>query len=80
MIEHVTEVSIPFGDNAVNRISVEYIQEADNLFNQISEKYRQFANSHDMVLSGGTDSHETQIFSRQPHINTTFLTDNILKA
>lgn len=30
MIEHVTEVSIPFGDNAVNRISVEYIQEADN--------------------------------------------------
>ena len=30
MIEHVTETSIPFGDNAVNRISVEYIQEADN--------------------------------------------------
>lgn len=30
MIEHVTELNIPNGDNAINRMSVEYIQESDN--------------------------------------------------
>ena len=55
------------------------IQEADNLFNQISEKYKQFVDNHGMFLSGGTDSHETQIFTRQPQINKDFLTNNLLK-
>lgn len=30
MIEHVTEMSIPPGDTAVNKMSVEYIQDSDN--------------------------------------------------
>ena len=30
MIEHVTETSVPSGDNAINKISIEYIQDADN--------------------------------------------------
>lgn len=45
MIEHVTEISIPFGDNAVNRMSVEYIQEADN--------YKE--DSTDNILTIGTE-------------------------
>lgn len=54
------------------------IQDADNMFNKITQKYYDYAIKNGLFLSGGTDSHETQIFSRQPKIDKNFLTDKIL--
>jgi len=35
----------------------------------INNKYEEYAKKHGMFLSGGTDSHEVQIFSREPAID-----------
>ena len=44
------------------------IDKADDLFKEISEKYKNFAKTHNLFISGGTDSHEKQVFSREPRI------------
>ena len=54
------------------------IQEADNMFNKITKQYRDYAVNNGLFLSGGTDSHETQIFSRQPQIDKKFLEERLL--
>lgn len=55
-------------------------ENADNALKELSEKYKNFADKNDMFLSGGTDSHEMQIFSREPKITKDFLEQKILKA
>ena len=54
------------------------INDADNIYNRLTEQYRIFAEHNDMFMSGGTDSHEKQIFSREPHITQEFLNSKIL--
>lgn len=44
------------------------ISNADNLFEEITKQYKNFAEKNNLFLSGGTDSHEKQIFSREPKI------------
>ena len=44
------------------------IDNADDLFEEITAKYKSFAEKNDLFLSGGTDSHKKQIFSREPKI------------
>lgn len=41
---------------------------ADKAYKELTEKYKSFAKKNDMFLSGGTDSHEKHIFSREPKI------------
>lgn len=49
------------------------INNADNLFEEITAQYKNFAEKNGMFLSGGTDSHEKQIFSREPKITNEIL-------
>ena len=46
---------------------------ADNLFEEITVQYKEFAERNGMFLSGGTDSHQKQIFSREPKITSEIL-------
>ena len=46
---------------------------------ELTEKYKYFAEKNDMFLSGGTDSHEKQIFSREPKISQNLLEEKFLK-
>ena len=52
---------------------------ADTIFSNLTEKYKNFAEKNEMFLSGGTDCHEKQIFSREPKITDDFLNNQILK-
>ena len=54
-------------------------ENSDKVFQEITEKYRNFAQNNGMFISGGTDSHELQIFSRQPSIDNDFLETRLLK-
>lgn len=49
------------------------ILDADDIFEEITKKYKIFANNNGLFLSGGTDSHEKQIFSREPKITKEIL-------
>ncbi|MBO5738311.1 PHP domain-containing protein [bacterium] len=49
------------------------ISNADNLFKEITSQYKNFAEKNGLFLSGGTDSHKKQIFSRQPEITKEIL-------
>ena len=49
------------------------ISNADNLFEEITAQYKNFAERNKLFLSGGTDSHEKQIFSREPKITNEIL-------
>ena len=49
------------------------INNADNLFEEITVQYKEFAERNGMFLSGGTDSHQKQIFSREPKITSEIL-------
>lgn len=49
------------------------INNADNLYKEITEQYKNFAEKNNLFLSGGTDSHEKQIFSREPKITNEIL-------
>ena len=53
--------------------------DADTIFSNLTEKYKNFAEKNEMFLSGGTDCHEKQIFSREPKITDDFLNNQILK-
>ena len=55
------------------------IDSADSMFKELTQKYKDFAEKNGMFLSGGTDSHEKQIFSREPFITSEFLNEKILK-
>ncbi|MDO5306342.1 MAG: hypothetical protein Q4E83_01125 [bacterium] len=55
------------------------VDKADNALKELSEKYKDFAEKNDMFLSGGTDSHEKQIFSREPKISQNLLEEKFLK-
>ena len=48
-------------------------ENADALFEDITKKYKNFAESNGLFLSGGTDSHEKQVFSREPKITNAVL-------
>ena len=52
---------------------------ADKAYSEITEKYKVFAEKHGMFMSGGTDSHEKQIFSREVKITDELLNNKILK-
>lgn len=54
-------------------------KKADVALKEINAKYEKFAKENDMFLSGGTDCHEKQIFSREPKISEDFLNEKILK-
>lgn len=51
----------------------------DKVYKDLTEQYRNFAARNDMFLSGGTDCHEKQIFSREPKITQDLLQNRILK-
>lgn len=55
------------------------VDKADNALKELTEKYKDFAEKNDMFLSGGTDSHEKQIFSREPKISQNLLEEKFLK-
>lgn len=52
---------------------------ADKAYVELIEQYKNFAKKNDMFLSGGTDCHEKQIFSREPKITLELLENKILK-
>ncbi len=52
---------------------------ADNAYHDLTEQYKNFAKKNGMFLSGGTDCHEKQIFSREPKLTTALLENRILK-
>ena len=52
---------------------------ADDVYQYLTKKYSDFANKNSMFISGGTDCHEKQIFSREPKITDDFLRNKILK-
>lgn len=52
---------------------------ADKAYKEITEQYKNFADKNGMFLSGGTDCHEKQIFSREPKISQDLLENKILK-
>ncbi len=52
---------------------------ADTIFSNLTKKYKDFAEKNGMFVSGGTDCHEKQIFSREPKITDDFLNNQILK-
>lgn len=54
--------------------------DSDKLFKQISEEYRNYADKNGLFISGGTDSHEKQIFSREPKISDNILNNKIYKT
>ena len=55
------------------------INKSDEIFENLTNQYRVFAEKNGLFLSGGTDCHEKQIFSRQPQITEEFLNEFILK-
>lgn len=52
---------------------------ADKAYKEITERYKNFADKNGLFLSGGTDCHEKQIFSREPKISQDLLENKILK-
>ena len=52
---------------------------ADKALKELSEQYKKFAKANGMFLSGGTDSHEKQVFSREPKIKKDLLENKILQ-
>ena len=48
-------------------------ENADDLFKELTQQYKKIADNNGLFLSGGTDSHEKQIFSREPKITSEIL-------
>ena len=63
--------------NALSRI--EQKNSIDKALKELSEQYKKFAKANGMFLSGGTDSHEKQVFSREPKIKKDLLENKILQ-
>jgi len=52
--------------------------DSDWAYQKLTKQYYEFAKKNDMFMSGGTDCHEKQIFSREPKITQEFLDGSIL--
>lgn len=73
------EVNHQYTPSKVTKLGkINNVENADELFNKLVEKYAKFAGENDMFMSGGTDCHEKQIFSRSPKITSEFLERKIL--
>ena len=57
----------------IDRVLNNDISNSDNLFAEITAQYKNFADKNGLFLSGGTDSHQKQIFSREPKITKDIL-------
>ena len=72
------EVNHQYTPSKITQLGKINNKDAESLFDSLTERYRKFAKENNMFLSGGTDCHEKQIFSREPAITKELLNFKIL--
>ena len=70
------ELNHQYRPKNISKLSIVNKNDGNELdyFYKVNQSYKDFAEKHQMFLAGGTDSHEVQIFSKEP-----IITDEVLK-